>query len=487
MADTLDQLIARERAKVKTPPQVDLEKEPEWEEGGRKFTFHSFQMQAWNAVKRFVLMIAGHQSGKTVLGAYWLLREISRTVTPDGENHYLIVGPNIELLKKSAIPKFHKLVRDYAEFKKVDRCWVFTPKGCRALFGFEADVKVFVGYATKPESLEAATYKGVWADECGQQDFIKASWDALQRRTGKASARICLTTTPYTIEGWLKDLVDDAKAEKGDGAECEFINFPTSANPEYPKENIERLKTVYSEHEFKLFVLGEFSTPQGAVYDCFTKERNVAEPFTIPDHWPRYLGMDFGSKNTAAVFLTEDPDDLTLYVYGSYHSGSRTHREHANEIKRKGLSLYAPNGRNKTEFDVAVGGTWSEDEWRTDYIVAGLGIVRPPIKDLDVGIARVYRQLKTGRTKVFSSCDKLISEIQSYRRETDKHGEVTEKIYKKETYHRLDGLRYIVSMIRASLGINESIEKGFVTDRETREYIDPDDPPIVTGGMFRSA
>ena len=383
------------------------------------------------------------------------------------------------------MPKFRRLVKGYAEYKGQDRCWVFTPKGCRALFGFEAEVRVFVGYATKPESLEAATYKAIWADEAGQPDFLKGSWDALQRRAAVAGARIFLTTTPYTIEGWLKDLVDDANAERR--TDCEVVTFPSTANPQFPKEEAERLKGEYSDHDYDLFVLGKFARPQGSVYDCFTKERNVVEPFTIPDHWKRYLGMDFGSKNTAAVFLAEDPDDLTLYVYGSYHSGSRTHREHANEIKRKGLSLYAPDGRKKTDFDVAVGGTYSEDEWRTDYIVAGLPIVKPPVKDLDVGISRLYRQLKTGRTKVFSSCDKLISEVQSYRRETDKHGEVIEKIYNKEKFHRLDSWRYINAMLRQSMGAMEALEKGFVEAKTDREYIDPDDPPVVTGGMFRSA
>jgi len=487
MADSLDRLIAEEKAKVKTKPVVDLEKEPEWEEGGRKFRLHEFQLVAWNTLKRIILLIAGHQSGKSHLGAYWLFREIQRTVTVDGENFYLIVGPNVELLKKSAIPKFHKLVKEYAEFKKVDRCWVFTPQGCRKLFGFEADVRVFVGYATKPESLEAATYKAIWPDEAGQQDFLKDSWNALLRRAGKHGARICVTTTPYTIEGWLKDLVDDVLS--GNRDDCEFINFPTIANPEYPKAEIERLKKEYSDHEYKLFVLGEFSTPQGAVYDCFSKEKNVVKPFQIPDHWPRYLGMDFGTKNTAAVFLTEDPDTLDLFVYGTYCSGDRTVREHANELKRKGLSLYSKDGRKNADFDVSVGGTWSEGEWRTDFIVAGLSIVRPPVKELDVGISRVYRQFKTRRLFIFDTCDKLIADIQSYRRETDKRGEVTEKIYRKETYHRLDSLRVLVAMLRQSIGIMEATERTFTESRaENEPYIDKDDPPAaMVGGLRRLA
>lgn len=463
--ERLEQLIAREEAKVRTDPTVSLEKEPEWTERGLVYRLHEGQKKAWDSIKRFILLIAGSQSGKSHVGAYMFLREIARTVEPDGDNFYLIVGPNVEILKKSAMPKFRRLIKDYAEWKGVDRCWVFTPKGCRELFGFEAEVRVFVGYATKPESLEAATYKAIWADECGQPDFLKGSWDALQRRSAVAGARIFLTTTPYTIEGWLKDLVDAAETGKRD--DCEVVSFPSTANPNFPASEAERLKQEYSEHEYELFVLGRFARPQGSVYDCFSKERNVRKAFDIPSSWQRYLGMDFGTQNTAAVFLAEDPETMDLFAYGTYHSGGRTHREHANEIKRKGLSLYSLNGRERSEFDAAVGGTWSEDEWRTDYISAGLPIVRPPIKELDVGISRVYRMFKTRRLFVFDTCDKLISEIQSYRRETDKHGEVVEKIYNKEKYHRLDALRYIVSMLRPSLGVREEAEKAMEQDPQT--------------------
>lgn len=313
---------------------------------------------------------------------------------------------------------------------------------------------------------------GILVSNCGQPDFLKASWDALQRRAAVAGARIFLTTTPYTIEGWLKDLVDDV--DSGKRQDCFYVSFPSTANPQFPKEEAERLKNEYSDHEYELFVLGKFSRPQGSVYDCFDKAKNVVEPFTIPEGWPRHLGMDFGTKNTAAVFVAEDPKTNDLYVYGGYHSGGRTHREHANEIKRKGLSLFTPSGlRESDSFDVSVGGTYSEDEWRTDYIVAGLPIARPPVKDLDVGIARVYRQIKTRRLKVFSTCENLIADILSYRRELDKHGEVSEKIYRKETYHRLDSLRYLIAMLRPSMGLNDAIETSFVTEQEKETSTDP--------------
>ena len=476
----MDEMIARAEGQVPTRPQVDAEAIPVWEEDGQKWTFHEFQVQAWEAKERFLFLVAGHQSGKSLFGAYWLLREIQRTATISDRNDYLIVGPDTELLKKSALPKFASLTRGMAEYKKQDRCFVFTPEGAKRLCGVACEIRVFVGYATKPESLEAATYKAIWPDECGQGDFLRESWSALQRRAGRFKARFCVTTTPYIIEGWFKEIIDDYVAKRRDDGIV--INFPSMANPAYSREELDRLKKEYSTQEYELFVLGRFTRPAGSVFDCFTRERNVVEPFDIPDDWPRFLGMDFGQKNTAAVFLAEDPKDRTLYAYGSYHTGERTAKEHVWAIRKKALGSY-----NRREFDMSVGGTWSEDEWRTDFIVAGLPIVRPPTKDLFVGISRVYRQFKTGKLKVFSTCEPLIAEIESYRRDKDKNGETVEAIANKEKFHRLDALRYIVTMLRQSGTIaDQRIQRVEARDVQVvGAYIDPDDEPEKVDSLRR--
>ena len=54
---------------------------------------------------------------------------------------------------------------------------------------------------------------------------------------------------------------------------------------------------------------------------------------------------------------------------------------------------------------------------------------------------------------MFSTCERLVAEIESYAREVDDRGEPLDKIKDKEKYHRLDALRYIVSFLRASAEI----------------------------------
>ena len=52
-------------------------------------TFHKGQWGAWDSGKRFILLLAGTQGGKTTFGPLWLWREIQQR----GPGDYLVVTP----------------------------------------------------------------------------------------------------------------------------------------------------------------------------------------------------------------------------------------------------------------------------------------------------------------------------------------------------------------------------------------------------------
>jgi len=93
------------------------------------------------------------------------------------------------------------------------------------------------------------------------------------------------------------------------------------------------------------------------------------------------------------------------------------------------------------------GGSKSEEQQRWDWGAAGV-YVRPPIvTDVEAGIDRVINLLKTKRLYIFNGCRGLLDEIGTYSREVDNNGLVIDKIKDKETFHRLDALRYAVQQI----------------------------------------
>ncbi len=382
--------------------------------------------------------MAGSQSGKTSFTPLWLYKEIGLR----GPGDYGFICPTFRLMEVKALPEFKNLFCGILQLgKHAGYKFTFSREGARRLFGYEPDVstQVFFGHAQNPDSLESATYKAVVCDEAGQKAFKRDSWEAILRRLAIHTGRVLITTTPYSNQGWLRTEIYDRWLH-GDKS-IDFINFASSMNPAFPLAEFERARQMMPAWKFALFFEGKFERPPGLIYDCFDENKNKTARFDIPCHWPRYVGLDFGGVNTAAVFIAKDPVRGTLYAYREYKAGSRTAKEHAEILKAGEPSALT-----------CVGGSKSEGQWRSEFIAAGLPVREPGVSEVEVGIDRVYGAFKRGELIVFDDLAGLLEELLTYSRELDDKGEPTEVIEAKETFHRLDALRYISTLICAARG-----------------------------------
>lgn len=403
--------------------------------GRLSFAYHPGQRRVMESTRRFILMLAGTQGGKTVLGPWWLMREMMRC----GAGDYLVATPTFTLLELKALVEFKRLFIDRLQLGgykgSPSRQFILSPRGEEILFGQAGQpqqTRVLFGHAQDPESLESATIKAAVLDEAGQKKFKRGSWEAIQRRLSIHEGRVLLPTTPYAL-GWLKsELHDPARAGDPD---IDLIQFDSMENPTFPRSEYERMQEKMPRWKFNMMYRGIFERPAGMIYDCFDAECKVKR-FTIPEAWPRLVGVDFGGVNTAAVYIAEDPQTHKLYLYRTYHAGSRTAREHVQEMRRDEPAKLT-----------AFGGAGSEDQWRREFATSGLHIHQPPVSEVEIGIDRVYALFKTRRLFVFDDLRDLIDDLESYSRVLDDMGEPTERIEDKETYHRLDALRYIASFL----------------------------------------
>lgn len=418
-------------------------------QGKLRFSLHRGQWKAWQSPKRFVLVLAGTQGGKTSFGPLWLYREIQHK----GPGDYIVATPTFPLLELKLLPEFRRLFEQHLALGRYvgspSKKFVFSPGGFERTFGRrpapdDPPVQIFFGHAQDPDSLESATAKAAWLDEAGQKKFRRDSWQAILRRLSIHQGRVLLTTTPYYL-GWLKtDLHDPARQGHPD---IELINFKSLDNPNFPRAEYERARSTLPRWKFDMFYNGLFVRPAGQIYDCFDPAVHVRPAFVPPEDWPRFLGLDFGGVNTAAVKLAKNPAAEEYFVYAEYKAGGRTAREHVEALMR---------GEPRVPY--AVGGARSEGNWRLEFAAAGLGVLAPPVADVEVGINRVYGLLKSGRLYVMDNCPDLIDEISSYSRVLDENDEPTEQIEDKETYHRADALRYIATYL--ARGINDWQVKG---------------------------
>lgn len=412
-------------------------------DGRLRYRFHPGQLRAWDSEKRFVLTLAGTQGGKTVLGPPWLYREVQRR----GPGDYLVVTPTFPLLELKALPEFRRLFEDTLRLGRYagspTRKFTFSPDGCRRTFGsFDplTPTVVHFGYAAEPDSLEAATVKAAWLDEAGQKKFRLQSWEAIQRRLAVHRGRALITTTPYDL-GWLKQKLHDPwKAANQAHPEIEVVRFDSTENPAFPRAEFERARREMPLWRFNLFYRAIFTRPAGLVYDSFDEDRHKVPRFAIPDHWPRFLGLDFGGANTAGVFYAEEPgkaEPRRLFAYREYRAGGRTARQHAE-------ALLKGEPRRPT----CVGGSHSEGQWRAEFAAAGLPVLEPAVRELDVGVGRVYAVHATDGLQVFDDLAGYLEEKAAYSYATDERGEPRDEIEHKSDFHLMDAERYILGWLR---------------------------------------
>lgn len=401
-------------------------------DGVLKLHLHAGQVRALRTRRRFVLVLAGTQGGKTSFGPYWLLEEMRAK----GPGDYLVATPTFPLLELKLLPEFLRLFRERLQLGNYrgspSKVFELSRRGEEMLFGSVQPgqpTRILFGHAQDPDSLESATIKAAWLDEAGQKKFKLGSWEAIQRRLSIHEGRVLLTTTPYTL-GWLKTELHDP-ALKGD-PDIELIQFESIMNPSFSRKEFERMRKKQPRWKFNMMYRGLFERPAGLIYDCVT-EAHYVKAFPIPPTWRRYIGLDFGGVNTAAVFIAEEPGTGKLFLYRTYHAGSRTAAQHVAALKKGEPGMP----------EASVGGAGSEDNWRREFTAAGLPIQKPSVPDVEVGIQRVYSLFQTGRLKVFDHLTELKDDLGTYARELDAQGEPTEAIEDKATYHRLDGLRYI--------------------------------------------
>lgn len=408
------------------------------ENGRLSLHFHDGQRRAWDSSKRFVVVLAGTQGGKTSFGPHWLYREIQRR----GPGDYMVVTPTFTLLEKKALPEFLIVFKELLGLGKYvggsKKTFTFSVAGSLRTFGKKTAVvtKVFFGHAGDPDSLESATAKAAWLDEAGQRKFKGSSYEAILRRLSLAMGRVLITTTIYQM-GWIKKkLYDLWMAAKQNHPTIDVISFPSTANPMFPKKEAERAKRDLPKWKFRMFYLGQYTKPAGLIYDNFDDVNHVVPRFPIPLDWPRFVGVDFGGVNTAAVFKAKNPANARIYTYRTYHRGGLTARQHAKALKSgEGDGL------------VAFGGARSEGQWRREFRAGGLVIRVPVVREVEIGIDRVYAGHASGKSFVFDDLTEYLEEKGTYSRVLDEDGEPTEQIEDKSTFHLMDSERYIDSYL----------------------------------------
>lgn len=183
----------------------------------------------------------------------------------------------------------------------------------------------------------------------------------------------------------------------------------------------------------------------------------MVDPFIIPKHWPRLIGMDFGWDHpTAAIAIAWDRDTDTIYCTAEYGASRKTPVEHAPNIKA--LCDFAPVAWPHDGVNTEKGGG---EPIKDQYVDAKLNMLHEKAtlpdgsNSVEASISLILQYMQKGKFKIFNTCHRLLDEKRIYHRKDGKIRKINDDF--------VDAMRYAVMMIR--FAITEPVSK---TKRERR-------------------
>ena len=421
------------------PPKVrDFSIEPTILHDGNREPLHDGQREAWASRVRVVAVFAGWQSGKSVLGPDWLMREMQEC----GPGDYFCITPTFPLMDNKAKPL---LLQELSGIiRSSGNNLIITPRGVSMLgWSRRTSGRILLRHAEDPNSLEAFTAKGGWVDEAG--DIPDQSWRVIQSRVAVNKGRLLLTSRPYSTTGWYTNEIWNKRYTRED---LKVVNYSSFMNPHCDVEFVEREREVLPKWKFDMLYMGIPGRPAGQVFDCFERGINTCRRFAIPNHWRRFVGIDFGPQNTFAVFFAAEQDDFGLetgrmILYKTHYGPGLTVEEHIVRMMAGEPRLPRAWGGNIT----------GEQSWRGWFTSLGFPISQPLESRLEYGIQAVYSLMKTARLVIFDDLDDIIGQVETYVYETDELGNpIIDKIKDKSKYHGCDALRYVVPSVYRLFG-----------------------------------
>ncbi len=172
------------------------------------------------------------------------------------------------------------------------------------------------------KAMQGAECRCIVFDEEPPRDV----WEEARMRLLDQSGRLILSMTPLNGMTWVYDEI----ASQPNTPERQAHWIHTRDNPW--QRDAARLASVFgemSEAAEAARAEGRFVSLQGLVFKEWSRELHLVERFDIPEDWPRYRAIDFGTRNpTAVLWGAVDPDGV-LYIYREHYEAEKTLEHHA--------------------------------------------------------------------------------------------------------------------------------------------------------------
>lgn len=417
-----------------------------------KVKLHETQKEVANDTHRFRVICAGRRWGKSVLSQLIVLQWATKAV-----GTYWIVSPTYRQGKQIHWRGLQQIV---------PREWILKKNEVELSITLKNGSVIELKGAENPDALRGVKLRGLVIDEIASIRNWDWLWSEVLRPTlTDYSAPALFISTPKGYNHFY-ELYSQGQQDDINYKSWRFTSYD---NPYIPKGEIDNAKKELTEDTFYQEYMADFRKYTGLVYKEFQREVHVVEPFSIPDDWSIYRGVDFGSTNpTVCLFIGVDRDD-NWFVINEHYATGETIDYHSGVINANPLSVRVSNTY----------GDPSGAQWINEFAQRGIYIT-PATKEVGTnfnswvrfGIEKVGERLKpipghtipsltrksseNGFPKLlfFSTCIQTIRELETYRwkeKSVTQAQDLNEPdVPDKANDHAMDALRYFAVSYKKS-------------------------------------
>jgi phage terminase large subunit-like protein len=288
----------------------------------------------------------------------------------------------------------------------------------------------------------------IWLDEeCPQDIFTQCI-----TRTATTNGITYMTFTPeHGLTSLVNDFMNDIKQGQY------LIRASWDDAPHLDEKTKEQLLAVYSPMEREMRSKGVPELGTGVIFPI-ADEDIMVDPFAIPDHWPKLIGVDLGFDHpNGTVKVTKDPGNDTYYIVDEYSERKQTIPMHSVGIRAMGgttIPCQFPHDAFKHD---TTGGGGSRDSGKLFlkiYEEQGIKAVpvtftNPPAHDgksggnsVEYGLHWMLTKMQEGKLKVFRTCRKWFQEKATYHRKDGKIVALDDDLISASRYALLSIDRY---------------------------------------------
>ncbi len=387
----------------------------------------------------------------------------------------LLLRRTLKELRENHVLQLQKLLKDIAVYKESTKEFLF-PNGSRIVLGYcdnEKDVLQYQGQAYEVIVLEEATH------------FTEFQFQTLtesNRMSGNMkepfNPRMYFTCNPGGVGHlWVKRLfIDKDYTPTENPDDYKFIPSLVFENKYIMERDPNYIKVLENlpEDRKQAMLYGNWDIFDGQFFREFKRSVHVIEPFQIPEHWNRYIAMDYGLDMFAVLFIAIDTKGKA-YVYNEIHKPNLIVSEARQTLKSimrhyKYKYIYAPpdlwnrnrdTGKSTAELFYEGGIDLTK---ASNNRIAGWLNVKEWLKVKKVRDEQTGELYEDSDLKIFSNCINLIKYLPQLQHDEKEPNDVATEPH--EPTHITDALRYFCVSRTAPTKEVKNVEKTFNFDFE---------------------